>query len=124
MVVLLFVSSLVGQDKLNLCSIRIEFQPEENILTTGDGRFMLNDSGVTPYTIDPPPHDRSYFQDQIIAVDNYYRAASNSHLQIKGQVFPLQQISSYQMSEPMGYYNPNTTEEENNFYLAKLLLKP
>jgi len=122
-VVLLFVTSLFGQDKLNLCSIRVEFQPEDNILTTGDGRFMLNDSAVTSFTIDPPPHDRSYFQDQIIAVDNYFKAASNSQLQVDGTVFPLQQISSYQMSEPMGYYNPNATEEENNFYLAQLFVE-
>ena len=122
-VVLVLVSSLVGQDKLNLNSIRIEFQQEENILTTGEGRFMLNDSGVTPYTIDPPPHDRSYFQDQIVAVDNYFIAASDSRLRVYGQVFPRRQTSAYQMSQPMGYYNPNTTEEENNYYLAQLFVE-
>jgi M6 family metalloprotease-like protein len=121
--VMVFVSSLVGQDKLNLCSIRIEFQQEENILTTGDGRFMYNDSAVTPYTVDPPPHDRSYFQDQLVAVDNYFTSASDSRLRVQGQVFPLQQISAYQMSEPMGFYNPNTTEEENNYYLAQLFVE-
>jgi len=119
---LLFVSSLIGQENLRICAIRVEFQPEENNLTTGNGRFMMDTSGVTGFTIDPPPHDRKYFQDQIHAVANYFKAASKARLAVSGDVYPLAQNSAYQLPFPMGYYNPNTTDEENNFYLARLFV--
>jgi M6 family metalloprotease-like protein len=118
----LLVSSLIGQENLRICAIRVEFQTEENSLTTGDGRFLMDTSDVTEYTIDPPPHNRAYFRDQLIAVSNYYKAASHSRLQISGDVYPLAQNDSYQLPNPMGYYNPNTTEQENNFYLARLFV--
>jgi len=120
--ILLFSSSLFSQDYLRICAIRVEFQPEDNILTTGDGRFMMDTDDVTPYTVDPPPHDRRYFLDQIIAVNNYFDAASKQKLSTNGQVFPLDNMASYQLPNPMGYYNPNTTEEENNLLLAQLFL--
>jgi len=81
---------------------------------------MWDISQVTPYTIDPPPHDRSYFQDHIIAVHNYYQAASKGKLNITGTVFPLNNQSVYLLPREMGYYNPNTSEEENNYRLAQL----
>jgi M6 family metalloprotease-like protein len=119
---LLFISASVGQENLKLCAIRVEFQTEENNLTTGDGRFMLDSSAVQPFTIDPPPHDRKYFRDQITAVANYFTAASDSRLTISGDVFPLEQTSVYELPYPMGYYNPNTTDEENNYFLARLFI--
>jgi M6 family metalloprotease-like protein len=83
---------------------------------------MMDSSDVTPYTVDPPPHDRSYFLDQIIAIDSYFSAASKQKLTVSGQVFPLDNVSSYQLPQPMGFYNPNTTDEENNQQLAQLFL--
>ncbi|TFG94787.1 MAG: hypothetical protein E4H13_14350, partial [Calditrichales bacterium] len=82
----------------------------------------MDDTGVTPYTIDPPPHDRSYFSDQIIAVNNYYKAASLGKISVIGDVFPLGPTSAYQLPHPMGYYNPNTTDEENDYQLVQLFV--
>ena len=120
--ILIFSSSLFSQDYLKICAIRVEFQSEENNLTTGDGRFIMDASNVTPFTVDPPPHDRRYFQDQVIAVNNYFETASKQKLSISGQVFPLENTASYQLPNPMGYYNPNTSDEENNLQLAQLFL--
>jgi len=119
---LLFCSSLFGQENLKICAVRVEFQPEENPLTTGDGRFMMDPSDVTPYTVDPPPHDRRYFLDQIIALNSYYTVASKQDLAVSGQVFPIGNTASYKLPQPMGFYNPNTTDEENNQLLAQLFL--
>jgi M6 family metalloprotease-like protein len=120
--VIIFSSPLFSQDDINICAIRVDFQPEVNNLTTGDGRFMMDASNVSPYTIDPPPHDRRYFLDQIIAVNNYFKVASKQKLSISGQVFPLDNTASYRLPNPMGYYNPNTTDDENNLQLAQLFL--
>ena len=120
--VILLSTSLFSQDTIKICIIRVEFQTDANELTTGDGRFMFDTSHVTPYTIDPPPHDRRYFLDQIIALNSYFKAASKQKISISGQVFPLENNSSYVLPNPMGYYNPNTTEEENNAQLGRLFL--
>jgi M6 family metalloprotease-like protein len=124
-IVYIFIFCLVfdavyAQQQIKICALRVDFQPDQNPLTTGDGLFLYDSSRVTPYTIDPPPHDRSYFQDQILAVNNYYQAASRGLLQIKGTVFPRVQNSAYRLPHDMGYYNPNTTVAENNRQLAQL----
>jgi M6 family metalloprotease-like protein len=111
---------LRAQQELKICALRVEFQPDNNPLTTGTGQFMSDTSEITPFTIDPPPHGRSYFKDQIIAVDNYYFAASKGKLNISGVVFPLDNESVYVLPHEMGYYSPNTSEDENNFRLAQL----
>jgi len=72
--------------------------------------------------VDPPPHDRRYFLDQIIAVNNYFAVASKQKQFISGQVFPLDNLASYQLPQPMGYYNPNTTDQENNLQLSRLFI--
>jgi M6 family metalloprotease-like protein len=83
---------------------------------------MMDAKDVTPYTVDPPPHNRRYFLDQIIAIHNYFDVASKQKLSVSGQVFPLEDTASYKLPNPMGYYNPNTTDEENNLLLAQLFL--
>ena len=69
---LLLAINVFAQQELKICAIRVEFQEDQNELTTGNGLFNYDTTGITQFTIDPPPHDRSYFQDQIIAVKNYY----------------------------------------------------
>jgi M6 family metalloprotease-like protein len=119
---ILFYLNLFAQQHLELYTLRVEFQEDDNTLTTGNGHFMMQETGSDPFTIDPPPHDRSYFQDQIVAVGNYFFAASKGKFSVTGKVFPLQNDSSYRLNLPMGYYNPNTTEEENNWRLAQLFI--
>ena len=84
---------------------------------------MMDDTDIDSFTIDPPPHDRSYFQDQIIAVSNYFFAASKGYITVTGQVYPSNNGSSYLLNRQMGYYNPNTTESENNRRLAQLFIE-
>jgi len=120
LVILACATGAVAQDQLNICVIRVEFQEDTNELTTGNGKFVFDTSGVTSNTIDPPPHDRSYFQDQLIAVSNYFRAASKGKFEIRGTVYPHARQAAYQLPYDMGYYSPNTTEEENDQQLALL----
>ncbi len=122
LVVLTCVAESAAQDQLNICIIRVEFQEDNNELTTGNGKFVYDITGVTENTIDPPPHNRSYFQDQLIAVKNYYLAASKGNLEINGTVYPLDQQNVYQLPNDMGFYSPNTTDEENDQQLAILFV--
>ncbi len=120
--IMLSYQSIIAQSALEICAVRVEFVEDNNDLTTGNGRFILDNSGVTEYTVDPPPHNRPYFHDQIIAVSNYYQQASRGKLNISGKVYPIGRDDAFQLDHTMGYYNPNSTEEENNRQLAQLFI--
>ena len=69
----------------HIIAVMVEFDKEiiNNPLTSGDGTFLdsididmvWDGSGrdrCDGFIVDPPPHNSSYFKDQIIAVSNYY----------------------------------------------------
>ncbi len=121
--ILLFVSAaLLQAQQVRICALRVDFQPDTNPLTTGEGQFIYSSETVTEFTIDPAPHDRAYFYDQIRAVRNYFDAASRGQVQVSGKVFPLAEQAAYRMPQQMGYYSPNSTDEENDRRLAQLFL--
>jgi hypothetical protein len=62
-------SDVIGQKKV-IC-LRVEFQESESSGTTGSGQFLMNpDTTRGTYIIDPPPHDKSYFQPQLNVIEN------------------------------------------------------
>jgi len=115
-----YSSTLPAADTLRILAIRVEFQPDNSQTTTGDGRFNLNQS-TDPFQIDPPPHIRSYFQDHLEFARNYFLKISRGDRLIVGDVYPLGESEAYQLDQPMGYYNPNTTPDKINEGLARLL---
>jgi len=120
---LLFFLNLYSYQNINIAAIRVEFQVEvdDNDLTTGDGTFM--DSVTTdPFAIDRTPHNRTYFNDQIIAADNYFNSVSNGNVRITGDVFPKSMDGAYQLSHEMSFYNPNTTQAEIDKGIGKLFI--
>ncbi len=108
-------------ETVNICALRVDFIEDQNTLTTGNGLFMIDTLTQEPYAIDPAPHNRLYFQDQIRAVAHYFDRVSGGKQQVSGTVFPLEADSAYHLPHSMGYYNPNGTEEQNNLGLARLL---
>ena len=61
--------------------IMVEFQQDEDPNTTGNGKFLQSldigfidsdDNRCDGFIVDPPPHNRNYFESQIQAVKNYY----------------------------------------------------
>ena len=72
----------------------VDFQLDDDPKTTGDGTFLNQsseeyisyfNSGVSKcseFLIDPPPHDKTYFEDQITAVKNYYSNVSRGNIDI------------------------------------------
>jgi M6 family metalloprotease-like protein len=115
---LLLQTQLTGQD-LNLLGIRVEFVEDESDLTTGNGKFDLSSSSAA-FQIDPPPHNRDYFNSHVIAVGDYFANVSNGRVQIGGSIYPSTQNGAYQLPEQMAYYNPNLGDERTNRGLAEL----
>lgn len=115
-----YSSTIPATDTLRILAIRVEFQTDNSQTTTGDGRFNLVQS-TDPSQIDPPPHNKSYFQDHLEFAKNYFLKVSRGNLLIVGDVFPSEESAAYQLDQPMGYYNPNTTPDKIDEGLARLL---
>lgn len=107
-------------DTIRVLAIRVQFVTDSEPTTTGDGTFDLRRDD-TMFRIDPAPHDRAYFQDHLRFLQNYYLKVSNRQLLVEGDVFPLGRNDAYQLDNTMSFYNPNSTEDEINQGLARLL---
>ena len=57
---------------------RVEFQPDHNTRSTGDGTMNLAPADSFPYPIDPTPHNFWYFAAQMKALRNYWLLVSDS----------------------------------------------
>ena len=98
-------------DSIKICAIRVSFNEDDLVSTTGSGNFLLESEGIDcdSYTIDPAPHDKDYFESQIMALNSYFRSVSYEKfgINIEGSVvFPSSQNGSYKLSNTMNYYNP------------------
>jgi len=118
--VTLFLNSSYAQQTVNICVLRVEFQEDNDPLTSGNGLFMVDSVTTDPNAIDPAPHDRTYFNDQLNAAANYYKTVTQNRYKIKGTVFPLQSKTAYKLPYEMGHYNPNTSPEATNEGLSRL----
>ena len=99
----------------NLLAIRVEFEEDNTYLTTGNGKFMITEwtDHDTVYTLDPLPHDRSYFSSHLKFINNYWNRASNGLIGINTQdeylIPPDEQ--AYVLTQPMRYYsNPDSLD--------------
>ncbi len=113
-------SAPVMPDTIHVIAIRVEFQADSAATTTGDGSFDLS-SPTGDFQVDPPPHNRAYFVDQLTFLRNYFHRVSGGKLAVVGDVFPVEENSAYRLDHPMTYYNPNTTPDQINTGLARLL---
>lgn len=106
-------------DSIRILALRVEFQEDNVATTTGNGLFDL--SSTSEYIIDRPPHNRAYFQYQMIALANYFNRVSNGHVQLSSDVYPLDNDSAYQLPHDMVYYSGREDEELQKRGWAELL---
>ncbi len=118
--ILLWVFGGQAADTVRVAAIRVQFVPDDAPTTTGDGRFDLTTSD-DPFQIDPPPHNRFYFEDHLQFLKNYFLKVSRGQLVVEGTVFPVAVDSAYALPQPMTYYNPNREPELNHQRYAELL---
>ena len=112
-------------DTLKILALRVQFQPDNDRTTTGNGLFDL--SQPDSIMINSPPHDRNYFINQLKALKNYYENVSRGKLTLQISdaadnyfVFPQEPDSAWSLPHPMAYYNPNAGEEALDQGLAEL----
>lgn len=112
---------------VRVLALRVQFKKEtvDDLKTTGNGHFMLVPAD-DPFaeegrTIDPLPHNRTYFEDQMLALRNYFLEASDSNLTIDYDVKPDGQDSAYTLDRFMRYYGDSfLSQSQRDLRLAEL----
>jgi M6 family metalloprotease-like protein len=92
-----------GRTLVRLLAIRVEFQPDNDPRSTGDGTFDY--SPWDGATFDGPPHDREYFELHMTALENYFESVSYGGLDIEFDVVPAGDTTAYRLPYDMGYYH-------------------
>jgi hypothetical protein len=91
-------------ETLNVYAIRVQFKPDNNSQTTGDGRFDLSNN--YPDSVDAPAHDSLYFVNKLEFLRNYYLKASKGKLIINYVLLP----SVRNLDKEMQDYSPRRGE--------------
>ncbi len=99
------------QDTLRILIVRISFATNrDSSLTTiaPDGNFVLAPlANPGPLEIDPPPHNKAFYEAHLQGLSEYYDYQSGGRLHIEGRVLPEDPDGSYQVSD-VADYGPGT----------------
>ncbi len=110
---------------LKIALIRISFEKGDFPGFTGDGDFLMSPTNICgDYIIDPPPHNKNYFNSHLRAVNNYFRTVSHNIFGIdldESNIYPASNDSSYQLTRSMNYYNELGMEIEHEKRITTLL---
>lgn len=105
------------QAVIHVLALRFNFQYEttDDPNTTGRGRMDFTRPLANPldsaayydqvgHWIDPPPHNKEYFNAHMTALDRYWHQVSDGHVQIVWHNFPEVSDSAYTLPYPMSHY--------------------
>ncbi len=87
-------------DTLRTLAIMVQFQPDQDSRTTGNGRFDLSETDTD--ILNPPPHNATYFEYHLEFARRYFHEVSGEKLTIEYTVWD--QI--FTLSEVMEAYSP------------------
>lgn len=105
--------------EVNILALRAQFVEDSLKTTTGNGLFDL--SNDSEFIIDRPPHNKTYFKHQLLALKNYFETVSNGNLILNYQVYPPAEEAAYNMPHNMVYYSGEEDEERQKLRWAELL---
>jgi M6 family metalloprotease-like protein len=101
---------------IHIIAVMVDFQPDANRLTSGDGTFNLDFLARHSITIDPLPHDRGYFQAHLEFSKRYFEKVSSGVLSVSYEVLP----TVYRLDHPMERYSPIGESDSANYRLTWL----
>lgn len=110
----------VSAGTVKILALRVQFQKEnpDKEQTTGNGHFDLSDLR-TVLSIDPAPHNKRYFEDQLLAMKNYFFDVSDGKLDIDYTVKPDNDTTAYTLNKLMEYYGIHGTPNARDKRLAE-----
>ena len=105
-----------GRTTVRLLAIRVQFLPDSDPRSTGDGTFDY--SAWDGETFDGPPHDLEYFELHMTALASYFGSVSHGRLDIVFDVAPGDSQSAFVLPHDMGYYHDYS--EEQTWYVDQV----
>ncbi|MCH7763376.1 MAG: hypothetical protein IIB95_06490, partial [Candidatus Marinimicrobia bacterium] len=113
---------------ITLKVIRVSFVEDELEGTSGNGDFLYSSAYDTcaNYTIDPLPHDKSYFESQLKALDNYFRSVSYGKFGLdldNSIIYPAENEGSYVLNNMMNYFNPYAEDDLHEERIVELFVE-
>ena len=89
---------------IHVCILRVDFlKNSAGAATTGNGRFDLRRNVTPKIAVDPPPHDKKYFEKHVEALRRYYDVQTNQGLRIEADIFPQEPDSAFHLSDTALY---------------------
>lgn len=108
---------VAGRNTVSVLVLRVQFEEDNNPATSGTGRFDLRDLRDS-LSIDPPPHNKQYFEDHLLALRNYFIAVSDSNLFVDATIKPDASDEAYTLPRFMATYAPLGTDQQRSDSLA------
>ncbi len=100
-------------DTVRVLVLRLEFAPDDDPLTTGDGTFDLRPletfAAEEGHEIDAAPHDRGFAARHLRALHHYWWAMSGGRLSLTADIFPSADTLAYRLPRPMSEYGFRST---------------
>jgi len=117
--------SVRGTGTLTIVAVMVSFQPDDNPYTSGNGLFNTSivDTNASTFfsaddvTIDPLPHNQSYFRAHLKFAKNYFETVSGGKLNVNYMLLP----KVYQLDNKMEAYSPLGDDNSQNYKLADLV---
>jgi len=91
---------LAVPETVHVLAVMVQFQPDNDVRTSGNGRFLLTATSDT--SLDAPPHGRLYFQNHCTFLENYFRKVSKGKVVVQCAVLD----SVLTLREPMANFAP------------------
>lgn len=93
------VKHAAGPETLRVLAVMVDFVEDSDGRTTGTGKFDLS---TQDSIIDSPPHNKEYFRDHLLFLENYWRKVTNGKLIVKAEILD----SVFHLPHQMQFYSP------------------
>ncbi len=126
------MASVVPAGESRVLAVRVDFPYEDpdHETTSGRGTFDLRDyhapdaDALRAHYLHPwdiPPHDRTYFEYHLQALNNYWSTVSEGRVTVSGDVWPRDPERAYTMSQKFYKYGNGRRKEQTAEKLVGLL---
>ncbi len=100
---------LSAGDTLKILAVMADFQEDKDESTFGTGKFgTIYTEDYGDQILDPLPHDKSYFDEHLLFVKNYYKRVSNGKVNILYKILP----DVITVSQTMRNYSPQPNSDD------------
>lgn len=106
----------ITEGVVHVVAVMVEFQPDDNRFTSGNGTFDLDYLNRDDIVIGPLPHDRAYFESHLEFARNYFSVASRGKVDLQYIVLP----QVFRLPNEMKEYSPTGPDNSQNFKLGNL----